>query len=300
MSPLGTPAWSDISAGISRSLGRPFTARTNTPVAGGCINTAAVIASGNDRFFVKLNSASRLAMFEAEADGLEALAAARTVRVPSVVCAGTAGPHSFLALEYLDMIPPGPLTARSLGLHLAEMHSVPQAYFGWKRDNTIGATLQPNERCASWPEFYRRYRLQHQLALAGRAQHRARGLQEKGERLCGNLDRFFTGYTPYPSLLHGDLWSGNFSALADDEPVVFDPAVYFGDRETDIAMTELFGGFDAGFYQAYSATLPLDPGYEVRRNLYKLYHVLNHLNLFGPGYASQAENLMDVLLAELG
>lgn len=294
------PPWPDIDNAISGSLGRPFATREITPVAGGCISTAVVISSENHRFFVKLNSASRLQMLEAEADGLVEIAGTHTVRVPSVVCAGTTGSYAFLVLEYLHLCRPGSRAAESLGSSLARMHSEVQAYFGWRRDNTIGATPQPNERCTSWPDFFRRFRLQHQLALTRRTHRSVRGLQSKGERLCENLDNFFTGYPCYPSLLHGDLWSGNFSALADDEPVVFDPAVYFGDRETDIAMTELFGGFGAGFYQAYSAMLPLDAGYEVRRDLYKLYHVLNHFNLFGGGYAAQAENLADRLLAELG
>ena len=136
--------------------------------------------------------------------------------------------------------------------------------------------------------------------LAKHAHPEKRGLQSKGEQLCERLGDFFSGYDVYPSLLHGDLWGGNFAAMRDDEPVIFDPAVYFGDRETDIAMTELFGRFDAAFYRAYTEALPLDAGYAVRRNLYKLYHVLNHLNLFGAGYAAQAENLMDALMAELG
>lgn len=295
-----TPPWPAIDDAVARSLGRPFSTRERTPVSGGCINSAAVISSGRDKFFVKLNSVSRLAMFEAEAAGLAALAASRAVRVPSVVCAGSAGQQAFLVLEHLDLGPPAPRTAGRLGSQLAELHATKQAYFGWVRDNTIGATPQPNDPCANWPEFFRRHRLGHQLALARRAHRNAGGIQSKGERLCERLNEFYSGHDLYPSLLHGDLWGGNFAATPDGDPVIFDPAVYFGDRETDIAMTELFGGFDSEFYQAYAAALPLDAGYAVRRNLYKLYHVLNHLNLFGGGYAAQAERLMDALLAELG
>ena len=118
----------------------------------------------------------------------------------------------------------------------------------------------------------------------------------KGEKLLKNLERFFIGYEPKASLLHGDLWSGNYGYLNNGEPVIFDPAVYYGDRETDIAMTELFGGFPAEFYTAYNEAWPLDKGYQQRKNLYNLYHILNHFNLFGGGYAMQAENMMDQLL----
>ena len=215
------------------------------------------------------------------------------------VC-GIAGGQAFLVLEFLDMRPPSALAARALGSLLARMHSVRQDYFGWSRENTIGLTSQPNEHCRSWPAFFRRYRLGHQLSLLSRSRREYGDLTYKGERLCESLEALFSGYDVYPSLLHGDLWGGNFSALAGDQPVIFDPAVYYGDRETDIAMTELFGGFHPDFYRAYSAALALDAGFEVRRDLYKLYHVLNHVNLFGAGYAAQAERLMDSLLAELG
>ena len=147
-------------------------------------------------------------------------------------------------------------------------------------------------------EFYRRERLGFQLALA--AQHGYRGqLQALGEQLLALLPAFFSTYRPVASLLHGDLWGGNHAATADGEPVIFDPAVYYGDREADLAMTELFGGFGEGFYRAYRVAWPLDPGYPVRKHLYNLYHVLNHLNLFGGGYATQAERLMRGLLAEV-
>ncbi|MDX1512738.1 MAG: fructosamine kinase family protein [Gammaproteobacteria bacterium] len=290
----------DLDAEISRILGRRFRTLAASPVGGGCINDALVIESDDARYFVKFNDESRLPMFEAEADGLRELAASRTVRVPEPLCAGTTGGRAFLVLEYLDLGPASARAARTLGGQLAHMHSVKREYFGWGRDNSIGTTPQPNEPCDAWPEFFRRRRLGHQLALLDAAQSGAGALCSKGQRLCDGVDRFFSGYEVFPSLLHGDLWGGNFSALAGDEPVIFDPAVYYGDRETDIAMTELFGGFSGEFYNAYSSVSPLDAGYRVRRDLYKLYHVLNHVNLFGAGYAGQAEQLMDALLAELG
>ena len=145
--------------------------------------------------------------------------------------------------------------------------------------------------------FLRERRLGFQLDLAAANGYRGR-LQARGEQLLERLGQFFSHYRPKPSLLHGDLWGGNHAADAKNQPVIFDPAVYYGDRESDLAMTELFGGFSAEFHAAYRDAYPLDPGYAVRKTLYNLYHVLNHLNLFGAGYKSQAETMVDRLLSE--
>jgi fructosamine-3-kinase len=184
---------------------------------------------------------------------------------------------------------------RELGRALAALHRVTAHEHGWSRDNTIGATPQANAPCGDWAEFWRERRLGFQLRLAAANGHRL----AQGERLMEKLPAFFSGYRPAPSLLHGDLWAGNAAATAAGEPVVFDPAVYYGDREADMAMTELFGGFPRSFYEAYGSEYPLDAGYAVRRDLYNLYHVLNHLNLFGGGYRSQAERMIGQLLARI-
>ena len=169
--------------------------------------------------------------------------------------------------------------------------------FGWPRDNTIGTTPQVNAWGDDWAEFFRDRRIAPQLALAARNGHGG-ALQRDGERLLAAIPALLAGHAPAPSLLHGDLWSGNAACLATGEPVIFDPAVYYGDREADLAMTELFGGFGADFYAAYRDAWPLPDGYERRRTLYNLYHVLNHLNLFGGGYGAQAETMIARLLAE--
>lgn len=163
--------------------------------------------------------------------------------------------------------------------------------FGFAQDNFIGTTRQPNARKADWIDFWREQRLGFQLQLAAKDGHGGQ-LQSLGEKLLDALPAFFAGYTPLPSLLHGDLWSGNHAFLPDGTPAVFDPAVYYGDRECDLAMTELFGGYPADFYAAYRAAWPLDAGYARRRDLYNL----NHANLFGGGYVRQAEQMMRVLL----
>lgn len=291
--------WAQVAAGIARATGAAFEPVRHDAVGGGCINSAAVLTGADGRcYFVKLNVAGRADMFRAEADGLAELARAGAVRVPQPICAGTAEDHAFLVLEYLALGPATSRAAQRLGERLARQHRVTRAQFGWHRDNTIGATPQINTPHDDWVEFYRRERLGFQLALAARHGHRGQ-LQALGDQLLALLPAFFSTYRPVASLLHGDLWGGNHAATADDEPVIFDPAVYYGDREADLAMTELFGGFGESFYLAYRAAWPLDPGYGVRKHLYNLYHVLNHLNLFGGGYAAQAERLMRGLIAEV-
>jgi fructosamine-3-kinase len=222
------------------------------------------------------------------------LAQSNTIKVPQPVCLGEVGNHQFLVVEYLELGHSG--DARALGEKLAQMHQVTHSSYGWYRDNTIGSTPQINDYKYDWAMFFAQNRLQFQFDLAAR---NGFDLYREGDQLLGNIRAFFTDYKPQPSLLHGDLWSGNYSFTSTGEPVIFDPAVYYGDRETDLAMTELFGGFSRDFYAAYDASLPLDTGYAVRKHLYNLYHVVNHLNLFGSSYLAQAQRLMQQLLSEI-
>lgn len=285
-----------IALQISEVTGQPFQVRHRADVGGGSINRALTIEDETRRFFVKLNAAARSEMFVAEARGLEVLAAARALRVPQPVCYGVTADETYLVLEHIAF--GNSQDPVALGRGLAQQHAVTQAQFGWERDNTIGSTPQRNGLDSDWPRFWRDRRLEFQLRLATDNGYTG-ALQRKGERLLADIDMFFTGYRPRPALLHGDLWSGNYGYDRAGCPVIFDPAVYFGDREADIAMTELFGGFPADFYSAYRETAPLDAGYRVRKSLYNLYHILNHLNLFGGGYRAQAERLIDILLAEI-
>ncbi len=288
-----------IATAISEAIGRPFRAGHGRGLAGGCINDARILEGDGQKYFVKLNDAARLAMFEAEAAGLDEIIATRTLRAPRPVTCGQAGGQAYLVLEYLDLGgSAGRHTDIALGQQLAAMHRVTRPKFGWSRDNTIGSTPQINTQETDWVGFYREHRLHFQLQRA--ADNGGRSLLQQGEKLLAVLPVYFTDYRPMPSLLHGDLWGGNHGTLPDGTPVIFDPAVYYGDREADLAMTELFGGFGAGFHAAYNEAWPLDPGYRVRRDLYNLYHVLNHYNLFGGGYAGQAQRLIGTLLAEAG
>ncbi|MBK6629965.1 MAG: fructosamine kinase family protein [Betaproteobacteria bacterium] len=293
-----------ISAEIGRASGRPFNVRSGREAGGGCIHRALVLEGDGTKWFVKLNKADALPMFEAESDGLAALADADAFRVPRPLCAGVIGDQAYLVLEHLDLQPVGERSgdrrksqwdAIAFGHALAALHRKSGLCYGWKRDNFIGATPQINMESESWPRFFAATRL---LPQVKRAAAHGRELQEKGALLAEKLPAFFLDYRPQPSLLHGDLWHGN-AAMCSGMPAIFDPAVYHGDREADLAMTELFGGFPEAFYAAYREAWPLAEGYESRKTLYNLYHVLNHLNLFGAGYLRQAERMVDRLLAEL-
>ena len=286
--------WDAITDSIKLATQTRFELAATMPLSGGCINQAWRM-DGRDgmRYFVKLNHASKLPMFAAENAGLAAIAATRTVRVPQPVAHGTSGEHAFLVLEYLDLNGSG--NARLLGQQLAALHRVQAPQFGWQQDNTLGDTLQRNAWSSDWIAFWREQRLGFQLDLAAGKGYGGEW-QKLGHLLLERLPELFGDYRPVPSLLHGDLWGGNHAVTAHGMPVIFDPAPYFGDREADLAMTELFGGFDMEFYAAYRTAWPLDAGYATRKTLYNLYHILNHANLFGGGYARQAEGMMQRLL----
>ncbi|MDP1925104.1 MAG: fructosamine kinase family protein [Thiobacillus sp.] len=287
---------SAIADAIARATGSPFSAAALTPIGGGDINQTFSIGSGACRYFVKTNHAERLPMLEAEADALRALDATHCVRVPQPITSGTAAGQAFLVLEHLDLRGSG--DAALLGEQLARQHRVPHTRFGWAHDNWIGSTPQMNAWQHDWIALWREQRLGFQLRLAVQNGYGG-ALQRDGESVLERLDALFDGYAPAPSLLHGDLWGGNHAYLANGTPVIFDPALYVGDRECDLAMSELFGGFAPEFYAAYRASWPLDAGYAVRKTLYNLYHILNHANLFGGGYAAQAARMCAQLLAQI-
>jgi len=304
----------ELAAAIGRATGQAFMPGVTRTMHGGDISEAFTLADATRTFFVKTQPAPRppagrasggvplagavtgIEMFEAEAAGLAELAAANAVRVPGVIVHGQATDRTFLVLEYLPLGSRG--DAAQLGRQLAQLHRVGAPQFGGARDNWIGATPQPNAWCDDWVEFWRARRLGHQLQLAAQNGY-VGALQRDGEALMARLGDLFTAYRPQPSLLHGDLWGGNHGFLDDGTPVIFDPAVYYGDREADLAMSELFGGFAPDFHAAYREAWPVDAGYTVRRTLYNLYHILNHANLFGGGYAAQAQRMMAQLLAEI-
>ena len=252
------------------------------------------VESGATRLFVKHTDAAHRDELDAEADALSAIRATATVRVPRSIASGCTDDGAYLALEWLDLEQGG--HGAELGRALARLHARTSARFGWHRDNTIGATLQTNGWSDDWTAFFRDQRLRPQLEWAGRNRYRG-SLQRDGTRLLERIPRLLDGHRPAASLLHGDLWVGNAGQLLDGTPVIYDPATYYGDREADLAMTELFGGFGAAFYTAYTEAMPLPAGYDIRRTLYNLYHVLNHLNLFGASYLGRAEAMTAELMA---
>ena len=280
-------------AAIGAASGTPSSGVRWSSRGGSSLNATWRLDADASRFFVKVNAAANAAMFEAEAAGLAEIAAAAAVRVPRPVATGVAGSASFIALEWLDFADGGRDAA--LGRALAALHRRTAPAHGWSRDNTIGTTPQDNTRTADWAQFFANRRIAPQLALAARNGHAE--LQRNGDALLAAIPLLLADHAPAPSLLHGDLWSGNAGRLADGSPVVFDPAVYYGDRETDLAMCALFGGFGADFFAAYDEAWPLPPGHALRRELYSLYHVLNHANLFGGGYVAQAAGMIGRLLA---
>jgi len=286
-----------VKAELEAATGLRFRGAPLQLAVGGGFATGERWQSDSGPVFVKVADRQRLPLLEAEAAGLRELADAAALRVPGVLAVGLAGSQAFLALEWIEFRTATPRTEARLGERLAAQHRVTAPRFGWHRDNTIGATPQSNAWTEDWTRFFAERRLGFQLDLAAE-QGRSGRLIERGRRLCEQLDVLLGGHRPLPSLLHGDLWGGNWAADESGQPVIFDPAVYFGDREADLAMTRLFGGFSRAFYEAYESAWPLAAGATLRFDLYNLYHVLNHLNLFGGGYRAQAEALIDRLLAE--
>jgi fructosamine-3-kinase len=290
-----------LGAAIADATGEAFRITRLSPVGGGCIHTALRVdgegAAGTKSYFAKLDDRARAAMFEAESDGLAALGASGTVAVPRVVATGYDDERAWLVLEWLELSPLDASSGRALGTALAALHRTRHDRFGWPRDNFIGSNPQVNGWSDDWHSFWRDRRLHAQLRLAAHNRLPSK-LIDRGERLAADCGAFFRGHHPAASLLHGDLWGGNASA-AHGTPVVFDPAVYAGDREADLAMTELFGGFPRETLAAYRDDFPLDDGYTVRRDLYNVYHILNHANLFGGGYVRQAAQCVEGLLAEI-
>ncbi len=282
---------------ITTETGQPARIATVKASGGGCINDARVIALEDGRpFFVKANSAPLDGMFDREAEGLRALAAVGAIRVPRPI--GTGGQAGSAVAPFLVMEAIEPGGQRNdfftvFGQQFAELHRQSRTErFGFESANWIGSTPQPNDWCGDWCEFWREHRLGFQLRLA-----RERGLTDAtfdrlGEALLDRLDELISEPDEPACLLHGDLWGGNY--LADDagQPVLIDPATYHGRREADLAMTMLFGGFSGAFYAAYEEVWPLAPGADERLEIYKLYHVLNHLNLFGGSYRGQCLSIL--------
>lgn len=295
---LNAPNWQAIDQQIEQATQQAFISQKISPVSGGSINASYILQGKKNSYFVKFNQAKLHFMFEAEFIGLKEIAQSNTVLVPQPITQGVLADQAFLVLEKVSFISGNRLSETKLAHQLADLHKIKQAFFGWHHNNTIGSTTQINTASDDWIIFWRDNRLGYQLSLAESKGYTGK-LIESGRKLAESLDNFFSHYRPQASLLHGDLWSGNASVTHLGMPIIYDPACYYGDREADIAMTELFGGFSANFYAAYNEVFPLDSGYGIRKTLYNLYHILNHLNLFGESYQHQAKNMINYLLSEI-
>lgn len=275
-----------LSEHLSRHVGAYVDIERETPVGGGSINDAFRLSSSAGPFFVKVNAADRFqSMFAAEADGLQRLAATRALRVPRTISVGEDHDQTYILMEWIAEGPKGDRFWEGLGHGLAALHSHVGEQFGLERDNYIGTLKQPNSWCGTWHEFLIQRRWEPLIRLACDRGRLGMGDRLRAERLYSALPDLYPHEAP--SLLHGDLWSGNILCTEDQEPVLIDPAVYNGHREVDLAMTLLFGGFSPIFYSAYESALPLAPDWRERTPLWQLYPLLVHLNLFGGGYRDQ-------------
>lgn len=268
---------------------------SSRPIGGGSIaESRKIVTASGKMFFLKTGFRGR--MFACEANGLNEIRKSGAIRVPEVMAQG----EDFLLLEYIE---PGAKSGdffQRLGRSFARMHRCISSSYGFYEDNFIGSTPQPNipekEEASDWISFYFRKRLLYQYRLAEKNRYLTKVLQEGFAHLEKNIRFLLQDSIEEPCLLHGDLWSGNYLCSAEGEPVLIDPAVYYGHREADLAMTRLFGGFSPSFYESYQEEYPLKKDWEVREPVFRLYHVMNHLNLFGVGYLGEAERLLKQLL----
>lgn len=260
-----------------------------TRVGGGDIHQAWRARTGAVDWFVKVNRRAAYPVLRSEDRALRVLLEAGPLRMPRPLAHGRDATSAWLLMEHFELRSTG--DAAALGAGLAALHRVEGPSFGWQEDNFIGTTPQANGWLEHWPEFWWRRRLEPQWRMTRERGHGHR-LDAPMECLRQALPALLEGHQPRPSLLHGDLWGGNHAYLPDGAPLIFDPASWYGDRETDLAMTELFGGFDPRFRKAYEATWPLPTGHERRRDLYQLYHLLNHLNLFGAVWLPRVESML--------
>ncbi len=284
-------------AAIARALGLDEHGLKVSTVGGGDIASAHVFQVADDQVFVKSLPVDQGDLLSAEADGLEAIAATGTVRVPRVVRWGAQDDIAWLALEYLELAQRSPHADAELGRALAEMHHHGAENFGWHRNNYIGLTPQHNPQLDDWTAFFLAHRLDCQFDRLASA-HPEKNWADLKQAIGQSWRKTHAGHQPSPALVHGDLWCGNAAAVGRDQPVIFDPAVHYADRETDLAMTSLFGGFSESFYRAYEDTWPLPAGHEQRELYYKLYHVLNHANLFAGAYLESAGRMCYRILGE--
>ncbi len=270
---------------------------------GGCINQAFAFSSktNNQKYFIKINSSNLLWMFQAEYDALSQIKStidhSDIIVCPKPILTGTYKEHSFLLLDCLNLLNTSKSSSdwNALGRGLASLHSCRKDIFGWHRKSTIGSTPQPNNQCDNWIEFWTEHRLLHQVKLAYDSGFSINGF----DRIISKIGELFKNYDPYPSLIHGDLWSGNVGFEAGGKPAIFDPASYCADREAEFGIIHMFGGFPDEFFNGYDSILKRSDDFFRRKYLYQVYHELNHLNLFGGSYLPSVLSSVKKILTEI-
>jgi len=296
---LKPPLLTQILDSLGEQLQADYSQGRALPSGTGCINeTYKISASGRDDLFIKLGPAVHLGMYEQESRGLDLLRQCSAVRVPEIIGCLQLPAAAVLALEYIELSPLRGAGEPRFGEALAHLHQIEGRAFGLDEDNFIGRSHQINGWREDWWDFFCQQRLLPQRRLA-QLQGMRTTLLDSLDQLLELIPLRLKDYKPAASLLHGDLWRGNMALDAAGTPVLFDPAVYYGDGETDLAMARMFGGPGADFFQAYHALIGRRDGHELRRNLYDLYHWLNHFNLFGVGYLGQLESALATALDEL-
>ena len=276
---------------LTQKLNKEVNILSEHQMGGGSINDARVVKTTMGEYFVKINSASRYPkMFEKEAKGLVLLAETNAIAVPAVVGFGVDGKDAFLILNVIKSAAKSANFWKQFGEALAALHRNTNQNFGLDHDNYIGSLPQRNRQHDNWPEFFRDERLEPMVAMAFNNGCIDRSMIRQFEKFYSRLDDLFPDEPP--ALIHGDLWAGNFMVGERGEPVVIDPAVYYGHREMDLGMSQLFGGFEQSFYDAYNRVFPLEPGWQERLELYNLYPLMVHVNLFGGGYAGSVKNII--------
>ena len=284
----------NLSRLLESIYGKSVKIKSSKPIAGGCINETQVLSLSNgERVFLKYNSSPQKNFFVTEADGLRLLEKSKNgPSVPRTLGISQESNPKFLLLEYIESSVPKVGFASRFGHALAEMHKETQEQYGLDHDNFIGKTIQKNKLELDGLVFFREHRIKFQQELARKTRGLPRVIDHRLDMFCERFESLLDLKYEKPALLHGDLWSGNYFASHDQVPYIFDPAVYFGLREADLAMTEMFGRLPDEFYSAYHEIFPIPPGYTERKEIYNLYHLLNHYNLFGGSYLEQADQMV--------